>query len=62
MTGDSGTSFKTAPAIGKCLSELVTQGQATTVDLHPFRPSRFAEGEPWVDELAYDVENASVSR
>jgi sarcosine oxidase, subunit beta len=62
MTGDSGTSFKTAPAIGKCLSELVTQGEATAVDLHPFRPSRFSEGEPWVDELAYDVENASVSR
>lgn len=62
MTGDSGTSFKTAPAIGKCLSELVLEGVASTVDLHPFRPARFAEGEPWVDDSAYDVEHPAVSR
>ena len=27
MTGDSGTSFKTSPAIGKCLAEWITEGQ-----------------------------------
>ena len=32
MTGDSGTSFKTSPAIGKCLAEWITQGKSTTVD------------------------------
>lgn len=62
MGGDSGTSFKTAPAIGKSLSELVLEGEATTVDLHPFRPSRFAEGQPWVDATDYDLEDASISR
>lgn len=62
MAGDNGTSFKTAPAIGKCLSELILEGEATTVDLRPFRPSRFAEGQPWIDEHDYDLEEASVSR
>lgn len=62
MGGDNGTSFKTAPAIGKSLSELVLEGTASTVDLTPFRPSRFAEGKPWVDEHDYELEDASVSR
>ncbi len=44
--GLSGTGFKKAPAIGRCLTELITQGQSTTVDLTPFRLSRFAEGQP----------------
>jgi sarcosine oxidase subunit beta len=52
MTGDSGTSFKTAPAIGKGLSELILTGQARTVDLFPFRPTRFAEGQAWRDEFS----------
>jgi sarcosine oxidase subunit beta len=54
MTGDSGTSFKTAPAIGKALSEWIVDGQVTSFDMHPFRASRFAEGKPWVDENDYD--------
>jgi sarcosine oxidase, subunit beta len=63
MTGDSGTSFKTSPAIGKCLSEMITTGQSTTVDLTPFRASRFAEGKPWVDEHNYGLdEQATISR
>ena len=62
MGGDSGTSFKTAPAIGKSLSELVVDGKSSTVDLYPFRPSRFREGQPWIDETDYDLENASISR
>lgn len=44
--GLSGTGFKKAPAIGQCLTELVTQGQSVTVDIAPFRLSRFAEGQP----------------
>ncbi|TVR74341.1 MAG: FAD-binding oxidoreductase [Sphaerobacteraceae bacterium] len=63
MTGDSGTSFKTSPAIGKCLSELVTDGRSTTVDLTPFRPSRFDEGKPWVDEHNYGADDEdTISR
>jgi sarcosine oxidase subunit beta len=63
MTGDSGTSFKTAPAIGICLAEWITAGAPRLVDLTPFRASRFAEGAPWIDELAYagDVER-TISR
>ncbi len=62
MTGDSGTSFKTSPAIGKCLAEWITAGRAVTVDLTPFRSTRFAEGRPWVDEHAYGSEGATISR
>jgi sarcosine oxidase subunit beta len=44
--GLSGTGFKKAPAIGQCLTELITRGQSSTVDISPFRLSRFAEGQP----------------
>jgi sarcosine oxidase subunit beta len=53
MLGDSGTSFKTSPAIGKCLAEWIVHGQPRTCDLRPFRSTRFAEGRPWVDEHHY---------
>jgi sarcosine oxidase subunit beta len=44
--GHSGTGFKTAPAIGLCLSELIVDGAAKTVDIAALRPSRFVEGQP----------------
>jgi sarcosine oxidase subunit beta len=44
--GFSGTGFKKAPAVGLGLAELITLGQATSVDLAPFRFSRFAENDP----------------
>jgi sarcosine oxidase subunit beta len=53
ILGDSGTNFKTAPAIGKCMAEWVTEGAATSVDLRPFRASRFAEGELFSGEHEY---------
>ncbi|HKG26924.1 MAG TPA: FAD-binding oxidoreductase, partial [Thermomicrobiales bacterium] len=63
MAGDSGTSFKTSPAIGVCLAEWITEGRAKLVDLTPFRSTRFAEGKPWVDELAYaDEIEQTISR
>jgi sarcosine oxidase subunit beta len=62
MLGDSGTSFKTSPAIGSCLAEWVTQGKASLVDLTPFRSTRFAEGKPWVDADNYGRERLTVSR
>ncbi|QBD82483.1 FAD-binding oxidoreductase [Ktedonosporobacter rubrisoli] len=61
MAGDSGTSFKTAPAIGKCLSELITRG-SSSIDLTPFRPSRFAENALWQDDFRYGIERARISR
>ncbi len=51
--GLSGTGFKKAPAIGQCLTELITQGQSKTADLAPFRLSRFAEGQPLRGQYEY---------
>jgi sarcosine oxidase subunit beta len=42
--GHSGTGFKTAPAIGRCLAELILDGAAKTVDITPLAPDRFTEG------------------
>ena len=43
--GMSGTGFKIAPAVGLCMSELILDGQAKTVDISIYRPGRFAEGQ-----------------
>ncbi len=48
--GFSGAGFKKGPAVGQCLAELIHDGQATTVDLAPFRLGRFADDAwrtPW---------------
>jgi sarcosine oxidase subunit beta len=45
--GHSGTGFKTAPAIGLCMAELILDGESTTVDISPLTPGRFAEGK-WI--------------
>ena len=44
--GGSGHSFKLGPAIGRCLAELIVEGQSTTVDITPLRPDRFDTGAP----------------
>jgi len=62
MAGDSGTSFKTSPAIGRCLAEWITTGAPATADLAPFSSRRFAEGRPWHDPDHYGRERLSVSR
>jgi sarcosine oxidase subunit beta len=62
MLGDSGTSFKTSPAIGRCLAEWILTGTSTTCDLHPFRASRFAEGRLWQDADHYGRERLTISR
>ena len=64
MAGDSGSSFKTAPATGICLAELILDGKSKLVDLTPFRPGRFAEGKPWYDERPYGESplDLSISR
>ncbi len=51
--GFSGTGFKTAPAVGLCLSEMIVDGRARSVDLAIFAPGRFAEGRPIVGEHGY---------
>jgi sarcosine oxidase subunit beta len=52
-TAFSGSGFKIAPAVGTCMAELIVDGRATTVDLRPFRPGRFAEGQPLVGPHPY---------
>ncbi|MDD2921538.1 MAG: FAD-binding oxidoreductase [Anaerolineales bacterium] len=44
-TGFSGTGFKLSPAVGLCVSELIVDGQARTVDTSCFTPARFERGE-----------------
>jgi sarcosine oxidase subunit beta len=43
--GMSGTGFKIAPAVGLCMSELILDGQAKTVDISIYYPQRFSEGK-----------------
>jgi sarcosine oxidase subunit beta len=43
-SGFSGTGFKIAPAVGAGLAEWITTGRTGSLDLHPFRLTRFAEG------------------
>jgi sarcosine oxidase, subunit beta len=62
MLGDSGTSFKTSPAIGKCLAEWIVDGKPRTVDLTPFRSTRFAENQPWHDADHYGGQSLTISR
>ena len=62
MLGDSGTSFKTSPAIGRCLAEWIVDGKPRTVDLSPFRSTRFAEGLPWHDDDNYGGQGLTISR
>jgi len=44
-TGFSGTGFKTAPAVGLCMSELIVDGAAKTVDISGYNFGRFERGE-----------------
>jgi glycine/D-amino acid oxidase-like deaminating enzyme len=44
--GMSGTGFKTAPAIGLGIAELILDGAAHSVDISLFDPGRFAAGKP----------------
>jgi sarcosine oxidase subunit beta len=51
--GFSGTGFKIAPAVGACMSELILDGMAVTVDITPFDPRRFERGDFLKGEYAY---------
>jgi sarcosine oxidase subunit beta len=51
--GFSGTGFKTAPAVGAAMAELILTGHATTVDLRPFGFQRLREGRPIRGEHEY---------
>ena len=51
--GFSGTGFKTAPAIGACMAELILDGRTVTADISPYALARFAEGRRLVGEHSY---------
>ncbi|MGE5072812.1 MAG: NAD(P)/FAD-dependent oxidoreductase [Anaerolineae bacterium] len=51
--GFSGTGFKTAPAVGLCMAEMIVDGQASSVDLSIYAPQRFAEGRQIVGPHPY---------
>ena len=42
--GFSGTGFKTSPAVGASMAELILNGKSTTTDLSPFSFDRLREG------------------
>jgi glycine/D-amino acid oxidase-like deaminating enzyme len=44
--GFSGHGFKLSPAVGEMMATLVTAGKDPGDDVHAFRLSRFAEGQP----------------
>jgi sarcosine oxidase subunit beta len=52
-TGFSGTGFKLSPAVGLCVSELVLDGKASTVDVSAFTRARFERGEHLKGENDY---------
>ena len=53
--GFSGHGFKLSPAIGLAMAELITQGEATSVDLTPLRVSRFEDGDLLTSSYHYNV-------
>lgn len=44
--GLSGMGFKIAPATGESLAALITGARSGNIDITPFRPDRFAQGQP----------------
>jgi sarcosine oxidase subunit beta len=46
INGSSGHGVMHSPALGQLLAEVILDGRATSLDIRPLRPERFAEGEP----------------
>lgn len=44
--GSSGHGVMHSPALGQLLAEIILDGSAASMDVHPLRPSRFGEGQP----------------
>lgn len=53
FAGDCGSSFKTAPAVGRVLAEWALLGQPRTVDVSTFRIARFDQPELVAGETEY---------
>jgi sarcosine oxidase subunit beta len=46
VNGSSGHGVMHSPALGHLLAEIMSDGLASTLDVHALRPTRFAEGDP----------------
>ena len=46
VNGSSGHGVMHSPALGQLLAEIMSDGTATSLDVHAIRPTRFAEGDP----------------
>jgi sarcosine oxidase subunit beta len=46
VNGSSGHGVMHSPALGHMLAEIMSDGFASTLDVHALRPTRFAEGDP----------------
>jgi glycine/D-amino acid oxidase-like deaminating enzyme len=53
--GFSGTGFKTSPAVGAAMAELILTGKTTTADISAFVVERFALGKPIRSENEYSM-------
>jgi sarcosine oxidase subunit beta len=53
--GFSGHGFKMSPIVGQLMTELIVDGQASTLDIGPLRYSRFQENDPVKTPYAYGV-------
>jgi sarcosine oxidase subunit beta len=53
VCGFSGTGFKTAPAVGLCMSQLILDGRSSAVDLSIYAPDRFKRHKPIKGDHAY---------
>jgi glycine/D-amino acid oxidase-like deaminating enzyme len=51
--GFSGHGLMHCAGVGCGIAELMNGGAYSTIDLHPLRPSRFADGEPVREEAVY---------
>jgi glycine/D-amino acid oxidase-like deaminating enzyme len=45
VNGSSGHGVMHSPVLGHLAAELLADGRATLLDVHPLRPTRFAEGD-----------------
>jgi sarcosine oxidase subunit beta len=62
FTADNGSSFKTAPAIGRVFAEWIAGGKPSLLDPRPFRLSRFEENDPLVGENEYGDRDYDYTR
>jgi len=59
-TGFSGMGFKISPAIGLVMSEMILEGEASSVDISGFHPHRFARGAPIHPDHEYEIDRLDL--